>query len=51
LYTSKVVNNSFTVNGQNCEFFWLVQGKRTNIDVEPFKSSVDVKGTGPYKWI
>jgi hypothetical protein len=51
LNSSEVTNNSFTVNGENCKFFWLVQGKRTNIDVEPFKSSVDVKGTGPYKWI
>ena len=51
LYTTEVENNSFTVNGQNCKFFWFVQGKRNNIDVEPFKRSVDVKGTGPYKWI
>jgi len=51
LYTTEVENNSFTVNGQNCKFFWFVQGKRNNIDVEPFKRSVDVKGNGPYKWI
>jgi hypothetical protein len=51
LYTTEVENNSFTVNGENCKFFWIVQGKRIDIDVEPFKSSVDVKGTGPYKWI
>ena len=51
LYTSEVENNSFTVYGENCKFFWLVQGKRADIEVEPLKNSVDVKGTGPYKWI
>ncbi len=51
LYTSEVENNSFTVNGENCKFFWIVQGKRNEIDVEPDKRSVNVKGNGPYKWI
>jgi hypothetical protein len=51
LRTSRVENNMFTVYGENCEFFWLVQGKRGDIEVEPFKTSVDVKGTGPYRWI
>ena len=51
LYTSEVENNSFAVYGDNGKFFWLVQGKRSDIDVEPTKSSVNVKGTGPYKWI
>ena len=51
LYTSEVENNSFIVYGQNCKFFWFVQGKRNNIEVEPLKSTVQVKGTGPYKWI
>jgi hypothetical protein len=51
LYTSEVKNNSFTVYGENTKFFWLVHGKRTNIEVEPLKLNVKVKGTGPYKWI
>jgi hypothetical protein len=51
LYTSEVENNSFTVYGENCKFFWFVQGKRNDIDVEPLKKNVDVKGTGPYRWI
>jgi hypothetical protein len=51
LYTSEVENNSFTVYGENCKFFWLVQGNRFNIEVEPLKNSVQVKGNGPYKWI
>ena len=51
LYTSEVENNSFTVYGENCKFFWLVQGKRDDIEVEPLKKNVDVKGSGPYRWI
>ena len=52
LQTSKVKNNQFTVYGENGEFFWLVHGKRgQDIEVEPLKSSVEVKGNGPYKWI
>lgn len=51
LYTSEVENNCFTIYGENCTFFWLVQGKRDNIEVEPLKKNVDVKGTGPYRWI
>ena len=43
--------NKFTVHGENCEFFWIVHGKRADITVEPDKDSVDVKGSGPYKWI
>jgi hypothetical protein len=33
------------------DFYWLVFGKRCNIEVEPDKSTVIVKGSGPYKWI
>ena len=48
----RVVNGQFTVYGENGEFYWLVQGKReSNIDIEPRKNSVDVKGVGPYRWI
>ena len=51
LYTSEVENNSFNVFGENCKFFWLVQGKRCDIEVEPYKKDVNLKGDGPYKWI
>jgi hypothetical protein len=39
------------VYGDNCEFFWVVHGKRGTIDVEPLKTDVVVEGEGPYKWI
>ena len=51
LYTSEVEDNCFTVYGENCKFFWLVQGKRCDIEVEPYKKDVKLKGDGPYKWI
>lgn len=51
LNSSEVSNNKFIVYGNNCKFFWNVTGKRFNILVEPYKSSVDVKGNGPYRYI
>ena len=51
LYTSRVENNRFTVFGENCKFYWLVQGKRCHIEIEPYKKDVKLKGDGPYKWI
>jgi hypothetical protein len=51
LYTSEVEDNAFTVYGSNCKFYWLVHGKRCNIEVEPLANETEVKGTGPYKWI
>ena len=39
------------MDGKNCKFFWHVHGKRADVDVEPLKSTVKVKGNGPYKWI
>jgi hypothetical protein len=51
LSASLVENNKFTVYGDNCKFFWTVFGKRYDIDVEPYKNSVDVKGDGPYLYI
>lgn len=51
LQSSEVSNNQFTVHGNNCEFFWLVQGKREDIETQPLKSVTEVKGSGPYKWI
>jgi hypothetical protein len=51
LCVSRVVENRFTVYGENCEFFWTVFGKRQDICVEPNKTSVTVMGQGPYKWL
>jgi hypothetical protein len=41
----------FKVFGKPGAFFWHVYGSRHKIDVEPLKASVDLKGSGPYKWI
>ena len=46
-----ISNNQFTVYGENGKFFWIVYGKRSQIQVEPLKSNVVIKGDGPYKWI
>jgi hypothetical protein len=51
LNASELSNNLFTVYGDNCKFYWSVYGKRRDIDVEPLKSEVDVKGNGPYLYI
>ena len=52
LSTSRVKNGNFCVySDQPGEFFWTVYGKRCSIEVEPLKKSVEVKGTGPYRWI
>jgi len=51
LKTTEVVNNKFTVYGSNCKFFWIVYGERNSIEVEPLKSSVEINGEGPYKWV
>lgn len=48
---SEIVNNSFTVYGENGKFHWFVIGKRGDIIVEPLKTDVVVKGDGPYLWI
>jgi hypothetical protein len=50
-YTSRVVHNKFKVFGKNGSFNWIVYGRRLEIEVEPEISSVNVKGSGPYKWI
>ena len=48
---SRVKNNKFTVYGDTGEFSWIVYGKRSTVNVEPYKNEVDVQGKGPYKWI
>jgi hypothetical protein len=52
LYSAtEVVNNSFSVHGENGKFYWIVYGKRASMEVEPYKASVILKGSGPYVWI
>jgi hypothetical protein len=52
LTTTEVENGEFTVYGEpRTTFFWLVQGKRGDVEVEPLKSKTVVEGNGPYKWI
>lgn len=51
LNTTEVVNNKFTVYGKSCRFNWHAYGKRHDINVEPLKSSVNVRGDGPYLYL
>jgi hypothetical protein len=51
LNVSEVENGVFTVYGEPGAFNWLVHGIRGTVNVEPLKSEVDVKGSGPYRWI
>ena len=52
LNTSEIINNKFSVYGENGKFHWVVYGKRLSIhNVEPNKGEVKVKGSGPYLWI
>ena len=51
LKCSRVKDNKFIVYGKNCDFYWIVYGKRFELDVEPYKSKISVKGDGPYTWI
>jgi hypothetical protein len=48
---SEVENGKFRVYGPSGKFHWLIYGERAPVEVEPLKSNVEVKGTGPYKWI
>ena len=48
---SEVEDSKFKVFGYNGKFFWTVQATRQEIEVEPSKSDVIVKGDGPYTYI
>ena len=52
-HTSRVNQDTgiFKVFGKPGEFFWHVYGTRHYINVEPLKADVNIKGSGPYKWI
>jgi hypothetical protein len=49
--TTDVIDNRFTIHGQNGKYFWTVYGKRLDIITEPNKIDSYVKGSGPYKWL
>ena len=48
---SEIIDNKFTVYGENGKFYWIVHGSRSVLDVDPDKTAVEVKGSGPYLWI
>lgn len=52
LVSNKFSNNSFIVYSDiDCEFDYVVHGKRCDINVEPYKKNTIVKGNGPYTYI
>jgi hypothetical protein len=51
LNAGEVENGKFKVYGENSKFHWTVYGKRYDINVEPDKGSVEIKGDGPYLYI
>jgi len=51
LSISEVENNEFKVYGKNTKFYYIIQGKRQNIEVEPNINDVQLKGDGPYTYI
>lgn len=54
LYNASEVDESggaFTVYGENGKFSWIAIGKRGDINAEPYKNEIVVRGDGPYRWI
>jgi len=50
LFVSDIVDGRFKVYGENGEFDWLVVGKRNDIEIEPLKNNILLKGQGPYTY-
>jgi hypothetical protein len=48
---TKVKDNKFRIYGDPGPVNWIVYGTRSYFEVEPYKSEIEVKGNGPYKWI
>jgi hypothetical protein len=48
---SEIVNSSFEIYGGPGVYHWMVHAKRGEVQVEPRKDSVVVKGDGPYKYL
>jgi len=53
LYNASEVDESgsFMVYGENGKFNWMALGKRGDVNAEPYKNEIVVKGDGPYRWI
>jgi hypothetical protein len=51
IYSTEVINNSFTVYGNVGKFKWIVYATRGIIEVEPDKNKYDLKGDGPYTYL
>ena len=52
LAVSDIVDNKFKVfSNIPCDFNWIVFGKRQDIEIEPLKSDVSLKGNGPYLYL
>lgn len=51
LSISEVENNEFIVYGRNTNFYYIVQGKRQSINIEPNIDDVELRGDGPYTYI
>ena len=52
IYCTQVKNGSFTVySDRKINFNWVVYGTRLDIETEPLKKTVTVKGTGPYRYL
>jgi len=52
--SSRVKDGYFVVNGDksdNGEFFWIVHGKRSEIEIEYSKENTKISGDGPYTYI
>ena len=48
---SEVQHGAFVVYGPPGRFFWHAYAKRSNLEVEPLRKDVEVKGSGPYRWM
>ena len=48
---ARVFKGGFYVNGDPCNFAWHAYGTRQQLDIEPLRSNVVVKGEGPYKYV
>ena len=51
LSVSEFENGKFEVFSTPGDFFWVVYATRSDINVEPYKSDTNIKGSGPYRWI
>jgi hypothetical protein len=52
LWATEVQHNQFTVySDRPIRFHYMVYGKRKELEVEPSRQDVVVRGNGPYTWI